>query len=164
MRYCVVAAALVAISSAAWSQAEGWNMYEGDDGLMQVFVVSPDGTQLIFKCDKPGKNQIYAIAVSPTRLVAPSRDDQVRDVHLRFDQGAPTTIRWRYRDTTARAVSSSRDTSLPRFLNLLADAKTLEIRFDPLEGKAVVANFSVDGTREAVAMVYESCKDQNPLG
>ena len=73
MRYLTIAVALLAVPVAAQDQASPWQYYEPEGGTMQAGVVNAQGAQLILKCDKPGKGQVYAVVVTPEKLVPPSR-------------------------------------------------------------------------------------------
>ena len=101
MRYIILAVALSAVPVAAQEQAPGpetpWRYFEPEGGTIQAGVVNAQGAQLLLKCDKPGEDQVYAVVVSPEKLVPPSNDPFVnRALEMRFDAGAPFEDRWRY--------------------------------------------------------------------
>src|SRR6188768_1281897 len=86
MRYLMIAVALVAAPAAAQDQASRWQYFEPSGGMLQAGVVNAKGAQLILKCDKAGKGQVYAVVVTPDKLVPPSNQPFVtRALELRFD-------------------------------------------------------------------------------
>ncbi len=165
MRYLLVAAALVTVSAAAQAQTSNWGAFSAEDGSSGVGVQASDGAQLLVKCDKPGRGQVYAIVVTPTPLVPPNNTRfQMRPVELRFDDRAPIDDRWRFYEQSASAVNQSTENQLARLLPGMADATTFRIRLNPERARWVEATFEVSGAREAIGQVYESCQDTNPLG
>jgi hypothetical protein len=170
MRYAMLALAMAATAATAQEATPDWQYYEdaeATNGLLQAFVQAADGTQLIFKCDEAGKNKVFAIMVSTERLAAPSSRFFLSKVVLRYDEGSPNDERWRYFETTATAVNAPGERSLTRFLEKVADAKKLDVTFERLERNGpepIHTSFKVEGARAAIGHVYESCKDQNPLG
>jgi hypothetical protein len=160
---------MAASATVAFGQTPEWQFYQDDkatSGLVQAFVQSADGTQLILKCDKTGKGQVYAIIVSQEDLAPPFSRDIVRRLDLRFDDGPAKEDRWRYRDKTAKALDKPGERTLSRFLEQLADAKRLWVNMYPSDTQAnpIQTDFDVHGARDAVGQVYTSCKDTNPLG
>lgn len=125
-----------------------------------------DGTQLILKCDKPGKNKVYAIITTSSDLAPPYNKDIVRKIWLRFDQTAPKEDRWRYREKTAKAMDIPGERTLSRFLEDLVGANTLSVQLYPSDTHSppVPAEFDVHNAKNAIAKVFESCKDAAPGG
>src|SRR5690606_13592788 len=97
MRYLIMGLGAVAIAAGASAQNAGqnWAYFEPEGGPMQAGVVNAKGEQLILKCDKPGKKSVYAVVVTPERLVPPQRDPYVLPTEVRFDENAPMDDRWR---------------------------------------------------------------------
>jgi hypothetical protein len=154
------------LACASVTQAQGtsaWAYFESDDAPLQAGLVSPDGGQLILKCDAPGSRSVFAVIVSPQTLRPSTDRPQVRSLWLRWDGGNREELRWRYYDQSLMALNTSRDRNLPQFLADMADADQLEVRFDPADGQPFSINFTVTGARDAVARVFESCEDDNPL-
>ncbi|HVU82453.1 MAG TPA: hypothetical protein VHD89_10655 [Rhodanobacteraceae bacterium] len=168
MRKSMIAVALAAAGTAAGAQTPHWQFYQDSkatNGLVQAFVQSADGSQLILKCEKTGKGQVYAIIVSPQTLAPPFSQDIVRRLDLRFDDGATKEDRWRYRDKTAKALDKPGERTLARFLEQLKDAKDLHVWMYPSDthDPPFAAEFDVHDAADAVAQVYTSCKDINPI-
>lgn len=167
MRYLTMAIVLAAVPAAAQEQAQPatpWQYYEPEGGTLQAGVVNAQGAQLILKCDKPGKGQVYAAVVTPEKLVPPSNDPFVtRALEFRFDTGATTEDRWRYYEQSVVAIDQKPTIALTRFLNGLADASKFHIRMRPERARYVEAEFDVAGARDAIGRVYASCEDQSPL-
>lgn len=174
MRYWILASALLAGSAYAAQATPGWQFYQdakATNGLVQAFVQSADGTQLIMKCDKPGKNSVYAIFVAQQRLANPAATFTMRSVSLRYDGGETTEERWRYLDNTATAVDKGGERALAHFIEKAANAKQLDVRFDP-EGRSNTgstisstppSSFDIHGASDAVDKVFASCKDTRPV-
>lgn len=157
-----VLASIAAVSAAAQdAPASQWGYYEPEGAPMQAGVASPEGGQLILKCDERGEDTVFAVIVSPSRLRPPSDRPQVRSIFLRFDGGSREEFRWRYYDTSVTAINANRDSTLQPFLNSMADANTLEVRLDPTDGAPVELNFPVTGARDAFRRIFESCGDTN---
>jgi hypothetical protein len=99
MRYMVIALALAAVPAAAQNQASPWQYFEPAGGTMQAGVVNAQGAQLIIKCDKPGKGQVFAVVVTPEKLVPPLqpavRHPRARAAlrHPRADRGPLALLR-----------------------------------------------------------------------
>jgi hypothetical protein len=164
MRYMMIAVALAAVPAAAQDQASAWQYYEPDGGTMQAGVVNARGAQLILKCDKPGKGEVFAVVVTPEKLVPPTNQRFVtRALELRFDTDAPIEDRWRYYENSVVAIDQKPTIALTRFLNELADAAKVHIRANPERARFVEAEFNVSGAREAIERVYTSCQDQSPV-
>ena len=75
MRNLVVALGLAAISAAALgqeaaapaaAQASAWQLFENDDGKKGAIATAADGSQLVLKCDKPGRREVHAIILAAT--------------------------------------------------------------------------------------------------
>jgi hypothetical protein len=162
MRYLTIGVALAAVSVAASGQAPSWAYFEQEGQPMQAGVVNAQGAQLILKCDKPGKKSVYAVVVTPERLVPPSRDPFVLPTEVRFDENAPLDDRWRYYDQSAVAINMRGQTALDRFMSGLPTASKLRVRMNVERGRTVEVNFDVAGAQEAIERVYESCKDDLP--
>jgi len=166
MRYLLTGLAFATVAGAALAQDSVWQFYEPDGGTLQAFVLAEDGSQLILKCDKPGKQKVFAVVVANTNLAAPMSDDKYESypVSLRFDEGAPQDDNWRFNGRFAMAVDQGNTRSLTRLLEKLDDATKLEVRLKPIMRSPTVINFAVAGAGEAIARVYESCKDESPVG
>jgi hypothetical protein len=168
MRYAMIAVALAGVAAAASGQTPEWQFYKdaNNGGLIQAFVQSADGSQLILKCDKPGKGKVYAIIVSQQNLAPPFSQDIVRRIDLRFDDGATKEDRWRYRDKTAKALDKPGERTLSRFLEQLTGAKQFWALMYPSDTQAtpVTVIFDVHDAGNAITQVYQSCKDTVPTG
>ena len=164
MRTITLAFALAAVPAAAQDQASAWQYFEPDGGTIQAGVVNAQGAQLILKCDKPGKGQVFAVIVTPEKQVPPSNQPFItRALELRFDAGAAIEDRWRYYENSVVAIDQKPTIALTRFLNGLADAAKFRIRTNPERARYVEAEFDVTGARDAIARVYASCQDQSPV-
>jgi hypothetical protein len=165
MRYFVFGFALVAASATALAQDSAWGTFEGAEGTIGAGVQAADGSQLLIKCDKPGKGEVYGIVATIEPLVPPSNTRfQMRPIELRFDTNSPIDDRWRFYEQSASAVNQRTENQVIRLVNGLADASTLRIRMNPERQRWVEATFQVTGAREAIGQVYTSCQDDNPLG
>jgi hypothetical protein len=165
MRWTIMAFALAAAPAVAQDPVSTWQYYEPDGGTMQAGVVNAQGAQLILKCDKPGKGQVFAVVVTPEKQVPPSNQPFItRALEVRFDAEAPIEDRWRYYENSVVAIDQKPTIALTRFLNGLADASKLRVRTNPERARYVEAEFDVAGAREAIGRVYASCEDSNPLG
>lgn len=152
----------------AQAQDSDWAYFEADeetDGvrLMQAGVQTANGSQLILKCDEPGQGTVVAAIFVPENLAPPSQRPPARTIRMRFDDGAVKEDAWRYYPQTAMASNTRRDRQLPRFIADLADAKTLYVTLDPVDGTRVEVTFQTRGAREAIGRIYDRCKDTNPL-
>ena len=164
MRYLTIAVALAAVPATAQDQPSPWQYYEPAGGTLQAGVVNAQGAQLILKCDKPGKSQVFAVVVTPEKLVPPTNEAFVnRSLELRFDTDAPIEDRWRYYENSVVAIDQKPTIALSRFLNELADSAKFHIRMNPERARYVEAEFNVSGAREAIGRVYTSCQDQSPV-
>lgn len=164
MRYWIIATGIAAMAVAASAQdaATNWRYFEPEDGPMQAGVVNAEGAQLILKCDKPGKKSVYAVMVSPDRLVPPQRDPYVLPTEVRFDENPPLEDRWRFYDNSAVAIDMRGQTALTRFMAGLPNAGKLRLRMYVERGRTLEQNFDVAGAQEAITRVYESCEDEVP--
>jgi hypothetical protein len=164
MRYIIIAAAVAATPAAAQEQPSAWQYFEPDGGTVQAGVVNAQGAQLILKCDKPGRGQVYAVVVTPEKLVPPSNQPFItRALEMRFDTGATVEDRWRYYEQSVVAIDQKPTIALSRFLNGLANASRFHIRMNPERARYVEAEFDVGGARDAIGRVYASCQDQSPV-
>ena len=166
MRYLAIGMALAAVSGAALGQDSAWGFYEPGDGTMQAGVQGSNGTQLILKCDAPGKRKVYAVVVAPTQLAPAKGASQFenRPVTLVFDSGAPVKDTWRFNDKFAMAMNDVNLRTMSRFAEKLGAASKMEVTLEPFRQSPVHTSFEVTGAADAMARVYESCKDENPLG
>jgi phosphoribosylformylglycinamidine (FGAM) synthase-like amidotransferase family enzyme len=128
-------------------------------------VQAADGSQLLIKCDKTGKGQVFAVVVATNNLARPLPNNQYESfpVSLRMDDKSPWDDNWRFNDKFAMAVDKGNTRSLTRLLEQLADAKMVEVKLEPIEHAIYNTTFNVAGAREAIAKVYADCKDVNPL-
>jgi len=165
MKKIMLAAALAALSTGAAAQDGNWGYFEPGDGTIQAGVAGANGSQLILKCDKPGKRKVYAVIVSPTAVAAAKGASgfESRDVRLAFDGTAPLDDQWRFNDKFAMAMDDTNLRAMTRFSEKMADAKKLEVILKPLQKAPVQLDFDVTGARGALTRVYESCKDQLPF-
>lgn len=165
MRYWVLGVACATLSVAAVAQESDWAYFQGDGGLMQAGVQSPDGWQFILKCDKAGKGSVYAVVVTTKPLVVTgSKSYATRPAAISVDGGPPDRQVWRFVDQFAMAVDYEHDRNLTRTLQELDGKSKLEIQLEPDRMTTVRSSFNIRGTREAAAKVFESCKDKSPLG
>jgi hypothetical protein len=163
MRYVVLAAGLAAASVAVQAQNTAWGFFDGENGAGGAGVSAPDGSQLMIKCNKTGKGEVHGMVYSVKQLMRPTTVFERRDLRLRFDDDPPFTTRWRYYDNTAMAVDQGNEKQMTRLAEELIEADTVEFRFDPKEGPPIELTFDVRGARAALAIVYERCKDVNPI-
>jgi hypothetical protein len=164
MRYLTIAVALIAVPAAGQQPASAWQYFEPEGGTVQAGVVNAQGAQLILKCDRPGKGQVFAVVVTPEKQVPPSNQPFItRALELRFDADAPIEDRWRYYENSVVAIDQKPTIALTRFLNELADSEKLLVRTNPERARYVEAEFNVSGARDAIGRVYASCQDQSPV-
>jgi len=166
MRYAIMGLGLAALAAgaAAQEQTTAWQYFEPEGGVLQAGVVAADGSQLILKCDKPGKRSVYMVVVTKDKLVPPTSSAafQMRPAEFRFDEGAPTEDRWRFYDQSAVAIDQGTMKAMSRFLPGLRNATKVRIRLNPERGRYTEANFSVAGAKDAIDRVYASCQDDIP--
>jgi hypothetical protein len=167
MRYGVLGVALVFLSAAAVAQQSAWGYFDAGAGPTSgAGVQAKDGSQLLIKCDKAGKHQVYVVIAATSNLAAPLPENRFesRTVTLRMDGNAPWDDNWRFNDKFAMAVDKGNDRSLTRLLAKLDGAKTLQVQLRPFKAAAVLIDFDVAGSHDAIARVYQSCQDDNPNG
>jgi len=165
MRYCVLGLALAAASGAvvAQDQPSAWSLFEAEGGRNGASVNSADGSRLVIKCDKPGRREVHAMVMpADGKLAAPTTRPIARAITFRFDEGAPKTESWGFYETYAIAQGKTSDRALARFVNGLRGSSKVRMRFDTGIGPDVEADFDVTGSTEAIARVYEICKDTPP--
>src|SRR5688500_17528156 len=159
MRYLMIGVALAAVSVAAAGQTQSWAYFEQEGQPLQAGVVNADGAQLILKCDKPGKDEVYAVVVTREALVPPTANAPFsnRPVEYRFDTKAPVEDRWRFYLNSAVAIDKRPTKALTRFLQEMTGATKLHVRLHPDHTHSVEATFDVGGAGDAVGRVYDSC-------
>jgi len=173
MKYCVVAigvAALSAVAASAQEQAppaeaaaSPWQFFKEDGGRTGASVRSADGSQLVLKCDKPGRREVHAIILSSTeRLAVPNSRAVSRPITFQFDGGSPKTESWGFYTQHALAQGKTSDRALARFVTGLRGSSAVKLRLDTGIGSDVVLDFDVTGAREAVTRVYADCNDSAP--
>jgi hypothetical protein len=167
MRYWMFGVAVAALSAgAATAQDSAWGFFGGAGQASGAGVQASDGSQLLIKCDKPGKHQVFAVVVATLNIAAPlpSNKYESQPVTLRMDEGAAWDDNWRFNDKFAMAVDQGNTRSLTRLLEKLAAAKTVEVHLKPVAKSPYNTSFNVAGAKEAIAKVYSDCGDVNPLG
>jgi hypothetical protein len=164
MRYWVVGAAAAALSAGAMAADSPWGYFE-DGASFGAGVQSSDGSQLLIKCDKKGKHEVFAVVVSPVSLAPPmpANKGESQPVTVRMDANAPYKDDWRANDRFAMAVDHGNARALTRLLEKLDSASKMELELRPLKSTPTTINFPVAGAHEAIAKVFETCKDDNPL-
>lgn len=165
MRYWTILLGVAAISAAGGAQEPGsaWGAFNGPGGSAGAGVQAANGAQIILKCDKPGKQEVYLTVFTPTRLGGPAARPIMSTVSARFDSKSPVEDSWRFYEQTVVAIDRKTERSLSRFLTGLADAKTVILRMEPEDRPTVEETFNVTGARAAIAQVYAACKDENPI-
>lgn len=166
MRYLMLGGALAALSAGAAAQNSAWGFFGGPGMASGAGVQAADGSQLLIKCDKPGKRQVFAVVVATTNQARPLPSNQYESfpVTLRMDDKPAWDDNWRFNDKFAMAVDQGNTRSLTRLLEQLADARSVAVRLKPIEHSIYNTSFDVAGAREAIAKVYSDCGDKNPLG
>lgn len=157
-----IGVAAIAAGASAQSGASKWAYFEPDGAPMQAGVVNAQGAQLILKCDKPGKKSVYVVMVNPEPLVPPARDAYILPTEVRFDESAPQEDRWRFIGNSAMAMNARGQLALDRLMDGLPTASTLRLRMYVERGRTIEVSFDVAGAQDAIARVYESCKDDVP--
>lgn len=164
MRNLAIGLCLAAVGAAAMAQgpATAWGAFEQGD--IHGVGVQGEGSQLLLKCDKPGRNSVYALMLTDENLLPPGPGFQMRSAELRFDDKTPLEDRWRFYEKYVVAINKDGERSLTRLLTGLNDAQAVEVRLYPERGKSkvVTLKFNVAGAKDAITQVYESCKDTNP--
>ena len=145
----------VLVSGAAIAQTPAWQFYDPGNGTLQAFVIAADGTQLILKCDQPGKRKVFAVVVNNSSLAPPLSDDKFESgpVMFRVDEGAPQNDNWRFNDKFAMAVNQGNVRSLTRLLEQIDGGNTVEVRLKPVGRTETALKFDVAGAREAIEKV-----------
>lgn len=171
MRYSLVAALAVAISAVAVAQdqpageasASGWQTFEEDGGRSGALVKADNGSQIVIKCDKPGKREVHAMIMSANdKLAIPNSRPISRPIRFQFDNKSPATENWGFYETYAMASGKTGDRSLARFVVGLRNASKVRAILSTGIGADVNISFDVTGAKEAIAHVYEACNDSAP--
>lgn len=166
MKYSVLALALAAASGAALAQdpSSAWEFFEADGGRNGANVRAADGSQLVLKCDKPGRREVHAILLAPSdkRLAVPGPRAISRPITFQFDGSAPRTESWGFYERYAMAQGRTSDRALARFVVGLRGASKVRMRLSTGMSSDVEMDFDTTGSREAIARVYELCKDTAP--
>jgi hypothetical protein len=169
MKYSVVAISLAALATAAAAQdplqapASTWQFFTNAGGQTGASVRAADGSQLILKCDKPGRREVHAIVLSTSKKLGyPNTRPVSRPITFQFDGAAPKTEDWGFFESHAIAQGkNSNDRSLARFVDRLGDARKVDMRLQTEFGD-VDMSFDVAGAGDAITRVYETCKDSVP--
>jgi hypothetical protein len=166
MRFSVImgAAVLAAVPAVAEGQDSVWGFFDAAGGS-GAGVQGADGNQLLFKCDKPGKREVYAIIVSASKELGAASittNPISRPISFRFDGKPPVSDNWRFYPKTAAATGKTADRALPRFVAALSGASKLDLLLDTGLGAPVPMSFNVTGAGDAIKTVYDKCKDQVP--
>jgi hypothetical protein len=167
MRHALVALATVAISASAVAQdqpaASQWQLFEEDSGRSGALIKADDGSQIVLKCDTPGRREVHAIIMSADKkLAVPTTRPISRSIRFQFDSKSPATENWRFYETYATALGKTGDRALARFVVDLRKASSLRLRLSTGIGPDVDMSFNVAGAQEAIAHVYEKCRDNAP--
>ena len=166
MRYLAIGLVAAVLATAAGAQDSGWGYFQGEGGAGGAGVQSADGGQLLIKCDKPGKHQVFAVIVAQQNLAPPLPPTKFESqpVRIRFDTNAPAEDNWRANDKFVMAVDQGNTRTLTRLLQKMAVAKTMQFEVRPLRLSPYSTSFNVSGAKAAIDKVYADCKDDNPLG
>jgi hypothetical protein len=102
--------------------------------------------------------------VTKQNLVAPAQTFVMRPADIKVGDKLSYNDRLRFYDHSVVAINKGAERSLTRLLTDLGGAKTIELRLDPEPSKIpiVTIKFDVVGASEAIAHVYEACKDTKP--
>jgi len=168
MRHSLAAILAVAASTAAVAQdqpaaqASAWqNVEQGD--VKGAITQASDGSQLLIKCDKPGRREVHAMILSADKKLAVPNDRPIsRPIRFQFDNKAPATESWRFYEKRAEALGKTGDRALARFIADLRNASMLKMRLDTGIGPDVEIDFNVAGARDAISQVYTACGDSPP--
>lgn len=166
MHKLIFGATLVAIPVGAFPQDGNWGYYEPGDGTMQAGIAGGNGAQLILKCDKKGKDKVYAVIAVGTEL-APAKGAaqfESRDVLLTYDGGSPADDQWRFNDRFAMAMNDHSVRAMDRFGGKLATAGKLDVILKPFRKAPVQVSFDVTGAKGALERVYAACGDTAAFG
>jgi hypothetical protein len=166
MRFWTIGAALLALSASATAQESAWGYFGSAGSGSGAGVQASDGSQLLIKCDKPGKHSVFGVVVATTNLAAPlpATKFESQPVSVRVDSSAPYQEFWRFNDKFALAVDQGNVRTLTTLLGKLANAKTVEFQLKPLNHSVYTTTFNVAGAKAAIDKVYKDCGDTNPLG
>ena len=165
MRSLALGISLAALAAAASAQepAATWEFFEQDGGRNGALVKAADGSQLVLKCDKPGRREVHAIVLAPAEKLAVPNDRPIsRPITFRFDGGAPKTESWGFYEHHAIAQGKTSDRALARFIAGLRGTSNVTLRLDTGIGPDADLEFNVAGAEEAISRVYEACKDNKP--
>ncbi len=171
MRYSLVAALAVAVSAVAVAQdqpagdtpASGWQTFEEDSGRSGALLRADNGSQIVIKCDKPGRREVHAMILSSNdKLAVPNPRPISRPIRFQFDSKSPSTENWRFYETYAMASGKTGDRALARFIVNLRNASSVRTLLSTGIGPDVDITFDVTGAAEAIAHVYDTCKDSAP--
>ena len=147
----LAAAASAQAPAPAQEPAATWEFFEEDGGRNGALVKAADGSQLILKCDKPGRREVHAIVLAPSEKLAVPNDRPIsRPIRFQFDGGAPKTESWGFYEHHARFIAGLRGTS------------DVKMRLDTGIGPDVDLEFGVAGSEAAIARVYKACNDSEP--
>jgi hypothetical protein len=155
--------AVLAVAAPAAAQQGNWGYFEDGKGF-GVGVQAADGNQLMLKCDKPGKGEVYAAVATKTAMVPPARSFVIRPVKFRYDDRPVFEDRWRFYTNTAAAVDKGTERSLTHFMLDLPNAKTVEmlLYWDTRNPVPITTKFNVAGAKAAIDQVFAKCQDTVP--
>lgn len=164
MRYWVLGAVAAVLSAGATAADSSWGYFQ-DGTSFGAGVQASDGSQLILKCDKPGKHSVLAVVVAQRNLAPPlpASKFQSQPVEVRMDAAAPYKDDWRANANFAMAVDQGNVRSLTRLLEKLDPAGKMELVLRPISSTPTTIDFPVAGAHDAIAKVYDTCKDDSPL-
>ena len=156
MRNLVLGISMTALAAAASAQAPApapepaatWEFFEEDGGRNGALVKAADGSQLILKCDKPGRREVHAIVLAPSEKLAVPNDRPIsRPIRFQFDGGAPKTESWGFYEHHAIAQGKTSDRALARFIAGLRGTSDVKMRLDTGIGPDVDLEFGVAGSK-----------------
>jgi len=171
MKKLVLAVSVTALATAGYAQepapaqqaAVPWEVFSEDGGRNGALVKSADGSQLVLKCDKPGRREVHAIVLAPSKKLAVPNDRPIsRPIRFQFDGGAPKTESWGFYEHHAIAQGKTSDRALARFIAGLRGTSNVKMRLDTGIGSDVDLEFDVAGSQEVISRVYDSCNDNEP--
>jgi len=172
MRYSIIAFGLAAVSAAALGQdaaapaeapATAWQFFTEDGGRNGASARNATGSQIVLKCDKPGRRAVHAIILAPEeKLAAPNSRPISRPIIFQFDSSAPKSENWGFFEHHAIALGNTSDRALARFVVGLRGASKVRIRLDTGISSDVVLDFDITGAQEAITRVYQTCSDAVP--
>jgi len=163
MRYLAIGVLLAAVAGSVHGQATTWGTFESGESK-GIGIQAADGSQLIFKCDKPGRSEVYALVLTDKNLVEPYSTYVMRPIKVRLDEQAPYEDNWRFYEHYIVAVNKGRERSLNRLLRDFGTGQKLELLLypDPRSRTPVTLNFDIAGAQEALTHVFEACGDTPP--